>query len=222
MPIASDSTATTVKAGLAASVRHPYLTSCHSRSTHTKPGNVRCESIMACAPERSVDEQDGDRVQPARLMRTAPPEGRRYLRTANSASPCRRQMGRVDSGAIWSADQRCALATGVVLPAGDWLRSRARCSSRRSPGRSARSLLRDMKAVVSVKELMANMIDPLADNIFDAVWWENGPGGMKEHRPKTDEDWEKVSIGAVTIAEGIYLLKVPRPFAPPGDVNNSV
>jgi hypothetical protein len=88
--------------------------------------------------------------------------------------------------------------------------------------RSAAPLLGDMKAVVSVKELMANMIDPLADNIFDAVWWENGPQGMSEHRPTTDEDWEKVSVGAVTIAEGIYLLKVPRPFAPAGDVNNSV
>jgi hypothetical protein len=88
-------------------------------------------------------------------------------------------------------------------------------------GQPPAPLLGDMTAVVSVKELMANMIDPLADNIFDAVWWENGPDGMLEHRPRTDEDWEKVSIGAVTIAEGIYLLKVPRPFAPAGDVNNS-
>jgi len=83
-------------------------------------------------------------------------------------------------------------------------------------------LLGDMKAVVSVKELMANMIDPLADNIFDAVWWDSGPHGIEEHRPQTEEDWEKVRIGAVSIAEGVYLLKVPRPFAPPGDVNNSV
>src|SRR5262249_43076612 len=98
----------------------------------------------------------------------------------------------------------------------------SQCSKPAPPPGHPPALLGDMKAVVSVKELMANMIDPLADNIFDAVWWENGPGGMKEHRPKTDEDWEKVSIGAVTIAEGIYLLKVPRPFAPPGDVNNSV
>jgi hypothetical protein len=28
-------------------------------------------------------------------------------------------------------------------------------------------------------------------------------------------------MGAVTLAEGIYLLKIPRPFAPPGDENNS-
>src|SRR5262249_13907880 len=31
----------------------------------------------------------------------------------------------------------------------------------------------------------------------------------------------RVRIGAVTLAEGVYLLKIPRPFAPPGDENNS-
>jgi|SRR6516162_379753 len=84
------------------------------------------------------------------------------------------------------------------------------------------SLLGDMKPVVSVKELMRDMIDPIADNIFDAVWWEETKQGSVSHVPKTDEDWEKIRIGAVTIAEGIYLLKVPRPFTPPGDINNSV
>ena len=32
---------------------------------------------------------------------------------------------------------------------------------------------------------------------------------------------DKVKTGAVSLAEGIYLLKVPRPFAPAGDVNRS-
>jgi cytochrome c556 len=78
-----------------------------------------------------------------------------------------------------------------------------------------------MKAVVSVKELMRFTIDPLADNIFDAVTWDITKKGVKETKPTTDEDWEKVKIGAVTLAEAVYLLKVPRPFAPAGDVNNS-
>lgn len=82
-------------------------------------------------------------------------------------------------------------------------------------------LIGDMKAVVSVKELMEYMIDPIADNIFDAVQWHTTPKGFIETTPKTDEDWAKVQVGAVTMAEGIYLLKVPRPFAPEGDVNNS-
>jgi cytochrome c556 len=79
-----------------------------------------------------------------------------------------------------------------------------------------------MTPVVSVKELMANMIDPVSDNIFDAVWWEVTPKGVVEHRPRTDEDWDKIKTGAVTLAEGIYLLKIPRQFTPSGDVNNSL
>ena len=78
-----------------------------------------------------------------------------------------------------------------------------------------------MKPVVSVKELMRYMIDPLADNIFDAVSIRVTRQGVVNVEPKTDEDWEKIRIGAVTLAEGAYLLKVPRPFAPPGDENNS-
>jgi len=82
-------------------------------------------------------------------------------------------------------------------------------------------LLGEMTPVVSVKELMKNMIDPVADNIFDAVWWDTTAKGVVEHRPSTDDDWDKVKTGAVTLAEGIYLLRVPRPLAPSADVNNS-
>ena len=97
------------------------------------------------------------------------------------------------------------------------------CSSPKAPPPPAptAALLGDMKAVVSVKELMQHMIDPVSDNIFDAVSTDIGPKGTVETFPKTDEDWEKVKVGAVSLAEGIYLLKVPRPFAPAGDVNNS-
>jgi hypothetical protein len=74
---------------------------------------------------------------------------------------------------------------------------------------------------VSVKELMRDMIDPLADNIFDAVATDVSARGTVETFPISDEDWDKVRVGAVSLAEGVYLLKVPRPFAPPGDENNS-
>jgi len=78
-----------------------------------------------------------------------------------------------------------------------------------------------MTPVVSVKELMRYTIDPIADNIFDAVTYDASTTGVVETVPTTDEDWEKVKIGAVSLAEAVYLLKVPRPWAPPGDVNNS-
>lgn len=79
-----------------------------------------------------------------------------------------------------------------------------------------------MKPVVSVKELMHDLIDPLADNIFNAVSTVSTEQGTIETAPKTQEDWDKIRVGAVTMAEAAYLLKVRRPFAPAGDLNNSV
>lgn len=69
--------------------------------------------------------------------------------------------------------------------------------------------------VVSVRELMTSMIDPLADNVFDAVAAEMTDKGLVEHSPTTDEDWAKVMQGAVALAEGTNLLKLhPRPVVP--------
>src|SRR5579872_5547309 len=79
----------------------------------------------------------------------------------------------------------------------------------------------DLKPVVSVKELMRDMLDPASDYIFDAVKIVQTRKGTVEVLPKTDEDWDRIRVGAVTLAEGVYLLKIKRPFAPPGDVNNS-
>jgi hypothetical protein len=78
-----------------------------------------------------------------------------------------------------------------------------------------------MKPIVSVKELMRYMIDPGADNIFNSVRTVMTTKGTVETAPKTDADWDQIQIGAVTLAEGAYLLKVRRPFAPPGDLNLS-
>lgn len=79
----------------------------------------------------------------------------------------------------------------------------------------------ELKPAVSVKELMKYMIDPVADNIFNAVGSSTTKNGTVEWEPKTDEDWDKIRVGAVSLAEASYLLKIPRPFAPPGDLNNS-
>jgi hypothetical protein len=79
----------------------------------------------------------------------------------------------------------------------------------------------DLKPVVSVKELMRDMIDPASDFVFDSVGTVLTKGKRIEKIPKTDADWDRIRIGAVTMAEGAYLLKIPRPFAPAGDENNS-
>lgn len=69
--------------------------------------------------------------------------------------------------------------------------------------------------VVSVRELMTSLIDPLADNVFDAVAAEMTDKGLVEHSPTTDDDWAKVMQGAVALAESTNLLKMhPRPMTP--------
>ena len=68
---------------------------------------------------------------------------------------------------------------------------------------------------------MKYMIDPVADNIFNAVGTTVTKEGMVDVEPKTEEDWDKIRIGAVSLAEGADLLKIRRPFTPPGEENNS-
>jgi hypothetical protein len=89
------------------------------------------------------------------------------------------------------------------------------------PASHTQEMWGDMKPIVSVKELMRDMIDPASDYVFDSVKIITTGKGAVETLPKTDEDWAKIQAGAVMMAEGVYLLKVPRPFAPAGDENNS-
>ncbi len=79
----------------------------------------------------------------------------------------------------------------------------------------------DLRPVVSLKELMRDMIDPASDYIFDSMILVITEKGTVDNIPTTDEDWEKLRFGAVTIAEGVSLLQIPRPIAPPGDENAS-
>lgn len=75
----------------------------------------------------------------------------------------------------------------------------------------------DLSAVVSTRELMASLVDPMADNIFDAVGVEVTENGAVETRPETDEDWARIDQGAIVLAEASNLLKLPRKAAPEHD-----
>jgi hypothetical protein len=109
------------------------------------------------------------------------------------------------------------LGVGAILMSG----LSASCSPSSKPPVQAPLFWGDVKPVVSVKELMRDLIDPIADNIFDAVSVIVTKSGAQENGPKTDEDWQRIQTGAVGIAEGAELLRIRRPFAPAGDVNNS-
>ena len=99
----------------------------------------------------------------------------------------------------------------------------AACSSPKPAASSSQpgALWGDMKPIVSVKELMDGMIDPASDYVFDSIGTIITNEKTTEIQPRTDDDWQRIRIGAITMAEGVYLLKVPRRFAPVGDENNS-
>ena len=86
-----------------------------------------------------------------------------------------------------------------------------------APAPAAATPASDMMAVVSVRELMTNIIDPLSDNIFDAVGSDVTAKGVVETKPTTEEDWAKVMQGAIVLAEASNLLKIPRKIAPADD-----
>ena len=116
------------------------------------------------------------------------------------------------------------IRVGVILVSA----TMAACSSSKPEQTAAQAgtaqtapLWGDLKPVVSVKELMKYLIDPVADNIFDAVGTTITRQGTVDVEPRTEEDWAKIRFGAVSLAEGASLLKVRRPFTPPGDENNS-
>src|SRR5580765_1885107 len=67
-----------------------------------------------------------------------------------------------------------------------------------------------MTPVVSVKELMRDLIDPASDYVFDSIGTVITKKGRVEKFPTTDEDWDRIRIGGVMMAEAAYLLKVPR------------
>jgi hypothetical protein len=73
--------------------------------------------------------------------------------------------------------------------------------------------------VLSVKELMENIIDPQADYVFDAVGSDIGPKGIVDIVPTTDDDWTKIQRGAYVLAESSNLLKMTRKMAPDGVAN---
>ena len=83
----------------------------------------------------------------------------------------------------------------------------------------AATLATELTPLVSVKELMENIIDPQTDFIFDAVAVDIGEHGVVETKPTSEDDWLKVQRATVLLAESTNLLKMPRRVAPEGDKN---
>ena len=65
------------------------------------------------------------------------------------------------------------------------------------------------KPVATIEELMEGTVQPAAERFWTSVSTTISAAGIEEKYPKTDEEWEVVWGGAMTIAESGNLLMMP-------------
>lgn len=79
-----------------------------------------------------------------------------------------------------------------------------------APAASAASTAAVMPhAHASVVELMADVVAPTADIIWNAVGTTEGPKGPVETKPTTDKDWAELRKKVMLMVEAANLLAVP-------------
>ncbi len=62
---------------------------------------------------------------------------------------------------------------------------------------------------ISVKDLMASLVDPTADGVWESVGTIYTREGTFEKVPQTDEEWNEVKAKAITLVEVGNLLMMP-------------
>lgn len=74
------------------------------------------------------------------------------------------------------------------------------------------------RITATVKDIMDSMVDPIADVIWNSTATIVTYAGIEERQPRTDEDWQKIRLAALTLAEATNLLIMPgRQVAKPGE-----
>jgi len=70
---------------------------------------------------------------------------------------------------------------------------------------------------VTIREIMATLIDPHADALWNSVKVVSDESGIIEYFPESDEEWQSLRQSAISIIEGSNALMMPgRAVAPPG------
>jgi hypothetical protein len=64
------------------------------------------------------------------------------------------------------------------------------------------------RPVASIQELMLNVVDPSADELWDSVSEHFTAAGSERHEPKTDADWAALRRHAIVLVEAPNLLVV--------------
>ena len=96
---------------------------------------------------------------------------------------------------------------------------RATTAEANTPASAPAPIATHLKPVTGIQDIMATMIDPAADHLWESVATVANEKGVEEKRPKTDEDWKVVRGQAVILAEAANLLMLEgRPVAKEGAI----
>jgi len=88
----------------------------------------------------------------------------------------------------------------------------------RDPSSSSDTPVPEYRPSATIRELMHSIVDPTADVVWLSVGTVMDENGVHDIRPSTDEEWEHVRNGAITLLESANLLMMPgRAVAHPGE-----
>jgi hypothetical protein len=103
----------------------------------------------------------------------------------------------------WRLLRAGAWALAVVAPLAV---STARCRPRDTPSSSSVTPAAPLRPVAGIKQIMAGLIDPGADLVWESVATTITRSGTEERRPRSDEEWVAVRNAALQLTEGGNLL----------------
>ena len=75
-----------------------------------------------------------------------------------------------------------------------------------SAGQASTPAPSPLKPIAGVQDIMAGMIDPAADFLWESVSTTVTKGKTVEKQPRTDEEWAAVRRQAILLAEGANLI----------------
>ena len=73
----------------------------------------------------------------------------------------------------------------------------------------------------TLRDVMHMIVEPSSTALFDSVVTDITAAGIKETKPETDDDWDRLEHNAITLAETANLIKmVGRSVARPEELND--
>lgn len=76
----------------------------------------------------------------------------------------------------------------------------------------------DFRPAVTIREYMEHVVEPSADNLWNAVSSISDAKGTRDIAPQTDEEWGAVQNSAVALVEAMNVVLIPgRRVANPGE-----